>query len=155
MVCQLWFTKSLLILSHSLCASHERIFRKGDKNDPSNYRPISSLPILSKIFESDMKNQMTLFTKKKICSLTNNLASDKITLLNECCFMRYNNGRTESDQAAPCYIGEISLDVRKCLWNCWPQISLAHSRQQAILTLLSSALRIIPHQQIPIMKVVE
>ena len=34
------------------------IFKKGSKVDPSNYRPISSLPILSKIFESLLNKQI-------------------------------------------------------------------------------------------------
>ena len=34
------------------------IFKSGDKKDPSNYRPISVLPALSKIFEKLVYNQL-------------------------------------------------------------------------------------------------
>jgi hypothetical protein len=89
------------------------IFKKRDKTDPSNYRPISSLPILSKIFELDMKNQMVNFIEQ------HNLLSDKQLgflknhstermLLSE-----LQKWKVKLDQPAPCYIGALSLDVRK------------------------------------------
>lgn len=34
------------------------LFKSGDKTDPSNFRPVSVLPVLSKIFEKLMLNQM-------------------------------------------------------------------------------------------------
>ena len=40
------------------------VFKRGDKADPSNYRPISSLPYLSKIFERYVTNQITSFFSK-------------------------------------------------------------------------------------------
>lgn len=40
------------------------VFKKGTKNDPGNYRPISSLPFLSKIFERSMANKLTKFLNK-------------------------------------------------------------------------------------------
>ena len=39
-------------------ASVTPIFKKGDINDPSNYRPISILPVVSKIYEALLKNQI-------------------------------------------------------------------------------------------------
>ena len=37
------------------------IHKKGDKTQPSNYRPISSLPYISKIFEWSMANRLISF----------------------------------------------------------------------------------------------
>ena len=36
----------------------ERFHKKGDKEKPSNYRPISLLPVLSKIMEKIVTNQL-------------------------------------------------------------------------------------------------
>ncbi len=35
------------------------IFKKGDKNDLNNYRPISLLPVLSKVYEKVSNKQLT------------------------------------------------------------------------------------------------
>jgi exonuclease III/thymidine kinase len=35
------------------------IYKKGDKDDPGNYRPVSILPVFSKIFESVVSEQLT------------------------------------------------------------------------------------------------
>ena len=40
------------------------IYKNGEKTDPYNYRPISSLPYLSKIFENCMKNRIISFFDK-------------------------------------------------------------------------------------------
>ena len=46
------------------------IFKKGDVNDPSNYRPISILPVVSKVFERLLKDQLVAFIEgKNILSL--------------------------------------------------------------------------------------
>lgn len=46
------------------------VFKKGDKELPQNYRPISILPVFSKIFESIIKNKIIGFLEK------HNLLSD-------------------------------------------------------------------------------
>ena len=47
------------------------VFKRGDKADPSNYRPISCLPYLSKIFERYITNQLSsYFLKHNIISNT-------------------------------------------------------------------------------------
>ena len=40
------------------------IFKKGDKSDPNNYRPISVLPVISSIFERHISNSITKFMDK-------------------------------------------------------------------------------------------
>lgn len=40
------------------------IFKEGNSNDPGNYRPISILPILSKIYEMVIRNRMMLYLEK-------------------------------------------------------------------------------------------
>ena len=40
------------------------LFKGGDKNDPNNYRPISILPTLSKVFERHIANQLKHFLKQ-------------------------------------------------------------------------------------------
>ena len=37
------------------------VFKKDDRTDKSNYRPISILPNLSKIFEKCIYNQLSIF----------------------------------------------------------------------------------------------
>ena len=47
------------------------VYKKGDKRNPSNYRPISSLPFVSKIFEKSMANRlMKFFDKYNIINAT-------------------------------------------------------------------------------------
>ena len=41
------------------------IFKGGERNDPSNYRPISVLPIVSKIFERHINSELNDFLNKK------------------------------------------------------------------------------------------
>lgn len=47
------------------------VYKKGSPKDPGNYRPISSLPIISKIFEKILFNQLSKYTE------TNSLLSKR------------------------------------------------------------------------------
>lgn len=66
------------------------IFKKGEKSDPQNYRPISSLPYLSKIFENCMKsrivsyfNKFNLFAPSQFGFLKNKSTNDALFELTE------------------------------------------------------------------------
>ena len=41
------------------------IHKKGDTDDPSNYRPLSILPIISKIFERSAVNQLVEYLENQ------------------------------------------------------------------------------------------
>ena len=45
------------------------IFKKGDKTEPQNYRPISILPTVSKIFEKVLEKQLSEFFKPLFSNL--------------------------------------------------------------------------------------
>ena len=40
------------------------VFKRNNPLEKENYRPVSVLPVLSKIFERIMRKQVTLFTEK-------------------------------------------------------------------------------------------
>ena len=54
---------NLQLLNPNACkvAKLKPIFKKGKKVDPSNYRPISLLPLISKIIEKVVNNQTNEF----------------------------------------------------------------------------------------------
>ena len=54
------------------------IFRKDDKSQIKNYRPISVLLVISKIFENVMHTQLIKYFLTTICSLVNNMDFDQI-----------------------------------------------------------------------------
>lgn len=87
------------------------IFKSGDKEDPGNYRPISILPTLSKIFERHIGNQLLAFFEK------NNVVYNKqsgfrkfhscstaLTHLIDTWLQDVDNGK---------YVGSIYLDLRR------------------------------------------
>ena len=48
------------------CADVTPVFKKGNKTDKSNYRPISILPVLSKVFERILYDQLYKFRETKL-----------------------------------------------------------------------------------------
>ena len=61
------FNKSLalgIFPSSMKLANITPVFKKDDRTDKSNYRPISILPNLSKIFEKCIYNQLSIFLTK-------------------------------------------------------------------------------------------
>ena len=43
------------------------VFKRNNPLEKENYRPVSVLPVLSKIFERIMRKQVTVFTEKLLC----------------------------------------------------------------------------------------
>jgi exonuclease III len=89
------------------------IHKKGCQEDPNNYRPISSLPIISKVFESAIKAQ-----------LLNHLENANLLNTRQFGFRQHHSTeqllqsllqiwRTKLDGHKPCYISALSLDVKK------------------------------------------
>ena len=55
------------------------IYKKGKKTDPSNYRPISLFPIISKVVERIVHDQTNLFLSENAICIISNLHLDEIT----------------------------------------------------------------------------
>ncbi len=89
------------------------IYKKGDPLSPDNYRPISSLPILSKVFEKIIHRQIsTHFHNHNLISprqfgFQNNLSCEHMLLY------LTDNFRKELDNRSPRFIAALSLDIRK------------------------------------------
>jgi hypothetical protein len=89
------------------------IYKKGDQSEPSNYRPISSLPILSKLFETNIKIQLMSFLEdqrllspRQFGYRPNHSSEQLITTL-------LQDWRSKLDCKQPCFISSLSLDVKK------------------------------------------
>ena len=89
------------------------IFKKGDPSLPGNYRPISSLPILSKIFEKILNEQLIDHLNR------NNLLSEKQfgfrkgVSTEQLILAITDQFNLVLDSKSPQYIAHLSLDVRK------------------------------------------
>jgi hypothetical protein len=89
------------------------IYKKGDKNNPSNYRPISSLPIISKIFEINIKNQLMSFLEQEKLICNRQFGYRKHHSTEQLILSLLQEWRSNLDNSAPCYISALSLDVKK------------------------------------------
>ena len=89
------------------------IFKKGNRADVQNYRPISSLPILSKVFEKVLSGQLSLYLEK------HNLLSER-----QHGFRKHHSTQhmlltliepwlKALDSPSPCFISALSLDITK------------------------------------------
>ena len=59
------------------------LFKKGSKTDPSNYRPISLLPLLSKVFERVVLNQTEEFLIRSYMTINMVLGKTSLSFLND------------------------------------------------------------------------
>ena len=53
------------------------LYKKGNANDPGNYRPISLLSSLSKVFEKLLYHRWLVFSIRRVYSLQNNMVLDQ------------------------------------------------------------------------------
>ena len=95
------------------CAQVTPIFKKGDRELAGNYRPISSLPILSKILESVLYQQITqhlgrhqLLSERQF-GFRSNISTEQMLLAVTDHFM------ASLDTRKPKFVAHLSLDVRK------------------------------------------
>jgi hypothetical protein len=89
------------------------IYKKGDQSDPSNYRPISSLPILSKLFEMNIKNQLMDFLENHSLLCSRQFGYRKHHSTEQLLQSLLQQWRTSLDKKQATYISTLSLDVKK------------------------------------------
>ena len=89
------------------------LFKKGDQSSPSNYRPISSLPILSKLFEMNIKNQLLRFIENKNLLSSRQFGFRQHHSSEQLIQSLLQKWYTDLDKKQPVYISALSLDVRK------------------------------------------
>ena len=89
------------------------VHKKGDKSLPTNFRPISSLPILSKVVERIIQMQITSFIEEnkllspKQFGFRRGLSTEQFLLnLTDIYYQKL-------DSKTPVYIAQLCLDVRK------------------------------------------
>ena len=87
------------------------VYKKGDMSNPTNYRPIASLPYISKIYERSMANRLiSFFDKFSIISLSqfgfqkNKSTTDAIEHLTNFIYSNLNNKKS---------IINVLIDLRK------------------------------------------
>ena len=115
------------IYKHALVSP---IYKKGVKTDPSNYRPISSLPILSKIVETIMNNQIVIYLNantllsSKQFGFRQGLSTEHM-LLTLC-----DTYLKQLDSKTPKFIAQLGLDIKKAFDTVHHDLLLAKLSSQ-------------------------
>ena len=89
------------------------IYKKGDKANSGNYRPISLLPILSKIFEMNINEQISIHLDSLRLICDRQFGFRKHHSCEQMILCLLDDWRIKLDDSSPCFIGAISLDVKK------------------------------------------
>ena len=103
--------KSIIFPDPCKLAKLKSIFKKGSRMDPSNYRPISLLPLISKIFEKIVHDQMidylaqyNILYKYKSGFRTKHSTDLRLSYLNDKILKGFGNGL---------FTGMILIDLQK------------------------------------------
>ena len=92
------------------------LYKGGDKNDPNNYRPISILPTLSKVFERHIANQLKHFLKHTNILFSNQSGFREDHSCQTALTRLADSWLTELDQGN--LVGTVFLDFRKAFDPC-------------------------------------
>lgn len=97
------------------------IFKRGDKSSPGNYRPISLLPILSKVLERIVNNKLSRFLASWMAPNQSGFKrSDGTTSQLMRLTQEWSNAVDKGN-----YVGTIFFDLRKAFDRIWHQGLLA------------------------------
>ena len=88
-------------------------FKKGDRQEPNNYRPISSLPILSKVIETAIHLQITSHLNKLKLLSDRQFGFRKGISTEQALHVLLDNAYRLLDKPDPQYISLLSLDISK------------------------------------------
>jgi len=86
---------------------------KGVKHDPANYRPISSLPVLSKVFEKILSDQISIHLERNSLLSDRQFGFRKHHSTEQMLLSLLHKWYPEMDKPSPVYITALSLDIRK------------------------------------------
>ena len=87
------------------------LFKAGDKMDPNNYRPISSLPLLNKIFEKLLHKRLTSFFESHKIFANNQHGFRKNMSTNDAVNNLLNNIYEAMDEKE--FLGAVFIDLSK------------------------------------------
>lgn len=118
---------------------------KGDRKDPSMYRPISSLPIFSKLFEIIINQQLVLYLESNKLLSARQFGFRKLHSSEQLIQALLQEWKSHLDDSQPRYIAAVSLDIRKAfdsvnhslLPNKFSNLNLSESATKLLMSYLS------------------
>ena len=117
------------------------LYKKGKKTDPKNYRPISLLPVISKILEKAMHDQTMDFVTKK--NILYKFPSDfrKFYSINSC--LSYLQDQVSKGFDSDLLTGVILIDLQKAFDTIDHKILIEKMNVWAFLIVLQNGLNVI------------
>ena len=120
------------------CANITPIFKEQSRNHENNYRPVSILPVVSKIFEKLMNNQLSTYFEKILLNFS--VVSRKVSVPNTASFWWLKNGNMLSisvkslELYSQIYLKDLTVNLLIAKLNAYgPSLSalkLVHSYLQ-------------------------